>query len=192
MTGQIVTMSALMLAALVLFLLEVLTPTFGVLAIMGAAAVVGAIWQAFLISPMLGWALGIGSLVAVPVYLYLLVKYLPKSSLGRHLFLRSDTTLESGTGTPEKSTLVELVGKTGVADTALRPSGMIRVEGRRVPAAAEHALIDRGQQVRIIRASGMNVIVRPADKSAPAETTDANTDRAVDAHDLDERDRTEG
>jgi len=158
--GTILLIVALVVAALVLLALEVLTPTFGVLAALALAAVVVAVWLAFGVSAVLGTALLVGVVVGVPAYLVVLVRVLPGSSVGRGLFLRKADVPAEGEGTPEVQDYAALVGREGVAETLLRPSGAVRIDGRRVIASAESGLIEKGASVRVIRASGMNVVVR--------------------------------
>jgi len=55
------------------------------------------------------------------------------------------------------------VGRTGMAETLLRPSGAIRVDGKRIIALSESGIITKGQPVKVVRAGGSNVIVRKAD-----------------------------
>jgi membrane-bound serine protease (ClpP class) len=103
----------------------------------------------------------IAVVVLTPAYLYFLVKWLPNTPLGRRLFLRQ-TRAGRGEGTPEARDLAKLVGSAAVAETDLRPSGTIRVDGRRVVALAEGDMIEKGEQVKVIRSAGSNVIVRRA------------------------------
>jgi membrane-bound serine protease (ClpP class) len=160
----------LLLAAMVMFLLEILTPTFGVLAVMGIAALGVAVWFAFTISPGTGLVVIVGILVGMPIYLVFMVRYLPRLPLTRKLFLDRVTGV-AGTGTPKAARYESLVGKTGEAETQLRPAGAIRIEGQRIQATAESGIIEAGQAVRVIKAIGMNVVVRQVE-------TDANTERA--------------
>jgi len=151
----------LLSAAAVLMLLEIVTPSFGVLLVMAMGAIIGASYYGFKISPIVGALVILLGFLAIPIYLFLLMKILPKSPLGRLLFLRKakDATAE---GTPEVSKLEQLVGKTGIADTELRPSGKICVDGQRVVALSEHELIEKGQKVIVIKAGGTDVVVRKA------------------------------
>jgi len=151
----------LLSAAAVLMLLEIVTPSFGVLLVMAMGAIIGASYYGFKISPIVGALVILLGFLAIPIYLFLLMKILPKSPLGRLLFLRKakDAT---AVGTPEVSKLEQLVGKTGIADTELRPSGKICVDGQRVVALSEHELIEKGQKVIVIKAGGTDVVVRKA------------------------------
>lgn len=149
---------ALIVAGMVLLLLEILTPTFGILIAMGIAALAASVVLCFRESFVAGVVLLLALVVAMPVYLVVLVKWLPKSPLGKRLFLRR--AKEPGTGVPEAAEHEALVGKTGVAETLLRPSGAVRIEGRRVIASAESGMVQKGQRIKAIRAEGMNLIVR--------------------------------
>lgn len=144
-----------------LFLFELLTPSFGVFTALGLVAVGLAVYQAFTISPVLGIVLLVALIFAIPAYFILLIKLLPRSKFGGKLFLRKVPDAGGGAA-PEAEKHDALVGKTGTAETQLRPSGAIRIEGQRVIALAESGVIGKGQTVKVIRAKGTNVIVRPA------------------------------
>ncbi|MDP7611325.1 MAG: NfeD family protein [Nitrospinaceae bacterium] len=160
-----VSMIAILLgAAAVLMLLEIVTPSFGVLLVMAMGAIIGASYFGFKIGPFCGASVLLVGLLSIPVYLFLLMKILPNSPLGKLLFLRKakDATAD---GTPEVSKLNKLVGKTGIAETELRPSGKICIDGQRVVAISEHELIEQGQKVIVIKAGGTDVVVRKAESS---------------------------
>ncbi len=150
----------LIVAAMVLFLLEILTPLFGALVALAIGALAWAVYIAWTgISPVAGWVLLIAAVLGSPVYLYFLVKWLPNTPLGRRLFLKNFKA-GRGDGTPEADELIELVGKAGTAETTLRPSGAVRIHGRRVIAVAESGMIEKGATVKAVRTSGMNLVVR--------------------------------
>jgi membrane-bound serine protease (ClpP class) len=149
---------ACLLAAAVCLLLEVCTPSFGVLAFLGLASMAGAVAFGFQINMFVGMMVILGCLILTPVYLYFLVKLLPNTPLGKRLFLRAapDATNDA---TPEAAELATLVGKTGKAETLLRPAGMIRVDGKRYDARAEHEMIEKGATIKVLRAGGTDVVV---------------------------------
>ena len=155
-TGIII---GLLIAAVILLLLEVLTPSFGLLACLAIAALGAAVWQAFTINSLFGGLLVIAILILIPVYLTFMVHLLPKTPLGKRLFLKKAPSADAA-ATPETETLDSLVGKTAVTETMLRPSGAIRIDGKRIIALSESGLIRKGKTVKIIRAAGTNVIVR--------------------------------
>ncbi len=159
MIGKVALMLALIAAGMVLFLLEIVTPTFGLLAAIGLAALGAAVWAAFTISSLFGLIMAVVLILTIPAYIVFLVRLLPKTPLGRRLFLKSSPDA-TGDAAPQSQTHEALVGREGVAESLLRPSGAIRVEGRRIIAVAESGTIEKGAKVLVIRASGSNVTVR--------------------------------
>lgn len=87
-------------------------------------------------------------LVALIVSLYL-GKKLFTSQLFPNLALRDTQKLEDGyLGVVGKNK--ELVGKTGIAHTVLRPSGMVEVEGDVYDAIANYGYIMKGAKIKVI------------------------------------------
>ena len=155
----------LVLAALVLILFEILTPTFGPLAALAVAALVGAIWLTASLSRLAALILGLCLLVVIPAYFFLLVRALPRSPIGRKLFLEKVPD-QSGAGLPQAPRLQAMVGLKGVADTLLRPDGAVRIKGQRIVATAESGIIEKGEAVKIVAAGETSVIVRRLDRGA--------------------------
>ncbi len=54
----------------------------------------------------------------------------------------------------------ELLGKRGVAHTALRPSGIVLVEGERLDVVADNEFVDRGAEVVVTGIDGTRIIVK--------------------------------
>ena len=165
MTGTIILIVVLILAALLLFAVEICTPTFGVLGLAGVGALAWAVYLAFELNPIFGIATLVALLIGVPVYLWATVKWLPKTAVGRILQLRIRKAAP-GEGTPDAAAQKSLVGRTAMTETPLRPSGAIRVDGKRVIASAEAGFIESGCKVRIVKATGMNVVVREVDSDS--------------------------
>jgi membrane-bound serine protease (ClpP class) len=149
-----------LIVGLVLLLVEIITPTFGILIGIGIISFSVAVWRSFLVSEFLGWTMLIALGVLIPAYLVMVVKLLPRSPLGRLLFLGKAPKATSDAA-PESPALSVLVGQQGVAETPLRPGGAVRVGGQRIMARAERGMIDAGTSVKIIKAHGHDVVVRP-------------------------------
>ncbi|MFW6155652.1 MAG: NfeD family protein, partial [Planctomycetota bacterium] len=149
----------LVLLAMLLFLAEMLTPSFGLLSVIGAGALAGAVYFAWGIHQAFGIVMIIASILAVPGYFVVLVRLLPRTTAGRKLFLHRSGD-SAGTASTEIAENQDLVGKTGRAESTLRPSGAVRIDGRRLIAVAESGMIARGATVKVIRLSGSNVVVR--------------------------------
>ena len=167
MAGSITLIIVLIIAAMILFMLEILTPVFGLLVVLAVAALGTAVWQGFVLSPALGWPLLIALVFLTPIYLIALVKYLPRTPRGGRVFLKNaKTDANAGGGAPESGCHEALVGRNGVTETPLRPSGAIRIDQQRVIALAESGMIDKGRTVKVVRATAANVIVRETEPSS--------------------------
>ena len=62
----------------------------------------------------------------------------------------------------EKARTASLVGREGVALTALRPVGGVELDGKRLDALAETTFVAAGTRVRITQADGSQIKVREA------------------------------
>lgn len=149
----------LLAAAMVLAFLEIITPIFGLLALGAMICATAAVVIGFMYAAWLGWILLVVVLILTPVYLTLLVKLLPKTPLGKHLFLGKKPQNLPGEGTPEAAQFDQYVGREAIADSNLRPAGLVKIDGKRIPANAQQGIIKKGATVKIIRADSMNVVV---------------------------------
>ena len=77
-----------------------------------------------------------------------------KQGMFRRIALHAD--LENAFSSP---VLTSLIGKTGVANTDLRPSGKVSIEGEMYDGIAEIGFIDKGTKVRVIRFENAQVYV---------------------------------
>lgn len=161
-SGNLSLAITLLIVTAVIFALEVVTPSFGILAVLGVGAYAGAVYFAFIVSPVVGFLFLLAGFLGTPLYLYGLVKILPRSPIGKRMFLKAAPSATND-AVPDAASLAELVGKTGKAETYLRPSGVVRIDGRRVDARAERGMIDKGTSVTVLRAGGTDVVVRPSE-----------------------------
>jgi len=146
-----------------LFAVEVCTPTFGLLALTAVACLVGMVYLCFGINQVFGIVMIVMLAFIIPAYLWAMIKYLPKTAVGRILQLRAERK-DPGEGTPDATELESLVGATAVAETSLRPSGAVRVNRKRIIATAESGFIEKGTAVKIIKAGGADVVVREVEQ----------------------------
>ena len=157
-----------------LVILEVFIPSFGLLTLCAAGCFAVSVWQAYRASgSAAAWAIGAVAPVLTVVILYFGLKYIPRTSWGRGLVLRdpadggarvpptsSETAYLSPEGGTDEDRLRPLIGKEGVAQSDLRPVGVIAVDGRRVDVVTEGAMIDAGSRVKIVAVEGNRVVVR--------------------------------
>lgn len=160
--------------AIFLLFLELFLPSGGMLAIVGAASVVGSLVCFFLHSTSTGLvALGIG-VVFGPACIWLVFRWWLDSPLGRRMILGGDQLhldqseeeahAASAHAMKERASYhSELVGMTGVAETPLRPIGIIRIDGQRLEALSEHGIIESGTKVTVMEARDNQLKVRSLD-----------------------------
>jgi membrane-bound ClpP family serine protease len=87
---------------------------------------------------------------------WLSIKYFPQTKYGQKMILHH--TLEGAQASRNAS--AELVGKTGVAQTVLRPSGMAMIDGKRLDVVAESGMIVAGSNIRVVAVDGPRIVVR--------------------------------
>lgn len=97
------------------------------------------------------------AIIAALILIYLLAKYLPKSSIFSKLVLSDSEKAEDGyVSVSEEPTLL---GKTGVAITILRPVGIAEIDGKRVEVVSDGEFIQPGTEIKVIKVEGMRVLV---------------------------------
>lgn len=81
-----------------------------------------------------------------------------KMTLFNKIILRDSTNSEQGY--VSNPTRTDLIDKTGVTITPLRPSGTIVIDNERIDAVTEGGFIGSGQRVIVVKAEGVRVVVR--------------------------------
>jgi len=160
------TLIGLVVGGLVLLLAEVFVPG-GVLGAIGGVLMLLGIIGGFLQSRVLGLELLVGSLVGGLLAFWIWLKYFPRSPVGRRLIL--DTSEEDWQGYDQS--FGDLVGKTGVSHTTLRPAGIAVIDGRRVNVVTQGEMVRRGKRVRVVEAEGNRIVVEEIRSDAPSEST---------------------
>lgn len=150
---------ALVIASLILLFLEVLTPSFGLLTVAAVIAAVISVYMAFNVSAIYGWELLVGLVILLPAFLLFVAKMAPETWLGQRLFLPKAPSADKD-ATPQAAELESLVGCEGKAETILRPVGVVRIEGHRIDARSDSDFIEPGTKVKVISATGTDVVVR--------------------------------
>ncbi len=156
----------LLAAGILLLLVEALVlPGFGVAGVLGILAVGGAIVLSMLGSFPTGMdvmvALNVvgGSLVAVGVVGWLILKRLPDDRRASRMILKGSTSREAGyLSAPVRD---ELVGMEGVALTDLRPSGTGEFGEEQIDVVSDGPFVSAGTPIRIVSAEGYRHVVTP-------------------------------
>ena len=148
-------------AAFGIFFLEFFLPTGGLLAVLCVTCAIASIVLGFIHDPTLGMSLLALYSIAAPFMVVFGLRMAAKSRLGRRMVLSAEDPARTAAGLSEGNPALPAVGSAGEAITPLRPSGFIRIDGKRLDASAEGDLIDAGTPIEVISNRGGQLRVRP-------------------------------
>lgn len=148
----------LFLVGILLMILEVFVPGFGLIGITGAAMLgfgyflnYSNLWESI-------FDLSVAIVVAV-VTAYILLKKGYKFLPGKvNLVLSSSTNKQKGYSSGKDYTL--FLGKTGTALTTLRPSGKADINGKTLDVVSNGPIISEGASVQVIYVEGIKITVK--------------------------------
>lgn len=145
------------LGGVLCIIIEFLMPTVGLLAGLGVAAMLYSVVLAMGGDINAVYAMLIALTLSIALFA-LIVRRLPSSQLWRKVVLSDQSTTSRGyvSAAPQDN----LVGKSGIVLTELRPSGSILLEGRPVDVVSEGAFLEKGEKVTVISVNGSRVVVR--------------------------------
>lgn len=142
---------ALLLAA------EVFVPG-GILGILAALALLSGVILAFIDHGSTGgWTAIAAALGLVAFTLWLEFVVLPRTPLGRKLFLKAEI---NGASQPPLAARESVVGQLAVADTVLSPSGYVVVGGKRYEAYSRSGLVTKGETLLVVELDNFRLIVQ--------------------------------
>jgi membrane-bound ClpP family serine protease len=148
---------ALFIVGALLLATEVFVPG-GILGILGAVSLVAGVVLAFIEKGVVGGWIAIGAaVVLVVLMLWFEIKVLPKTALGRRLFLSASIDGASQQPLAARDTVV---GQEALADTMLAPSGYVVVGGKRYEAYSRSGLIAKGEALRVVGLDNFRLIVQ--------------------------------
>ena len=163
--------AALLGLFLFLVVIELFLPSGGLIGLLAGIAAIGSVIAFFKYDNTWGWA-SIGVyIVLVPAIVWFFLKVWLTSSFGRQMILGGDE-LETETGSDNAviaserkrrerlAELTALIGSHGVAATALRPVGTVRIDDRLVDAMSETGIIEPGEDVVVTDAYDNQIKVR--------------------------------
>lgn len=172
---------------LLLLVVEMFTPGFGVAGVTGLLCLAAAIVMqyAFGDARIATYILAIVLLVLVLAILWF-VRSFQRGKLSRSFLVLNDS-IDAASTPGVAAAKAELIGKSGVALTALRPAGIAEIDGNRLDVMTAGAFIEKGEPVTVVNAEGMHILVRPftpaaqaapVSAEAPAEAVEMETPEA--------------
>lgn len=150
----------LVIIGMILIVVEMMIPGFGAAGISGGIAVVA------------GLVIGSDSLTGAMFSLLIIVLLLAvvaavifrsalKGRLSRSPVVLN-TAIEAGSTELASEDIKELVGCKGRTLTALHPSGIAEINGRRVDVSSAAEFINKGEDIEVVSVEGVRVLVKKA------------------------------
>jgi len=149
-----------LIVALVMFIIELFTPGIGIAGATGLLSLIAVIVM------QLGWGhprvamyiIAI-SLLIIILGLVWIIRSMQRGRLSKSFLVLNENV--GGTSVPDvASAKADLLGKSGVALSALRPAGIAQIDGRRVDVTTAGAFIEKGETVTVVKAEGIQILVR--------------------------------
>lgn len=171
---------ALILAGFLLILAEIfLLPGFGLAGILGFVSLLGGAYLALVKAPIpeftWEWIHFNEAIYTLTVTIISFVAFvgisgllLPYSPLGRALMLQTALDVDAGYTAQSQNDVSRSIGLTGVALSALRPSGKGRFGTEKYDIVTRGEFVDEGTAIRIIESSGNRYVVTAIDDEAKA------------------------
>lgn len=98
------------------------------------------------------------ALIAAIILVFLLAKFLPKTTAFSKLVLSESEKTDQGFVSYPSDT--SLIGKSGKALTVLRPAGIAEIDGKKYDVVADNEYIEPGKPIKVIRVEGIKVVVQ--------------------------------
>jgi len=155
-------------AALILFFVELFVPSGGLIALLGALAVVASLVAFFIHDVMTGFIATGVYIVFGPVLVWIGFRIWLASPLASRMVLggvviedeEEAIQLSLARQQEQRAHLESLIGKQGTTITVLRPIGTVRIEGKRLDAMAETGSIEANCAIEVTSVYDNQVKVR--------------------------------
>lgn len=149
---------------IVLMLMEMFLPTGGICFLLSLACFMGGVAISFIYGDsQTGIITLLVVFVAVPLVMVGWFRIWPESMMGKRLIPKDDEDT-SVANMPGNVQLEELRGRIGKTVSALRPSGIVEFDGKRVDCITEGMMVEPDRWVRCIDVRAGRVLVREIEK----------------------------
>lgn len=152
--------SLLFLAGFILIAVELFNPGFGapgisglILLVLGIVFTAKNLVQAFILFILV--------VLILAIILFFVLKSASKGRLSRKLVLKDALNRESGYSS--RTNLSDYLGKTGISNTVLRPSGTGTFDSVKLDIVAEGEYIPKDTPIEIVKVEGMRIVVKRTD-----------------------------
>lgn len=148
---------ALFIGGVIFIIIEILTPTIGLLAGIGVVAILYSLVLAMGGDINAIYMMAISLVISIVIFAVILKK-LPSSRLWKKLILTNTSSTEQGYVSSVDYS--KYLNKEGVVLSELRPSGSVEIDGVPVDVVSEGKFISKGEKVRVVKIEGVRIIVR--------------------------------
>ncbi|MDD9268674.1 NfeD family protein [Paenibacillus sp. GCM10023248] len=147
---------------IVLLVLELFVPSFGILSVLGAICLFGGVLMASSDPAEAAVMLGIALLAAIIVILFAIRTFKHRGVWNRFILREQLTTDKGFTSSPDRSHLLRLTGR---SITPLRPAGTALIQGERVDVVTNGNFIAGDKEIIVVEVEGARVVVRETDET---------------------------
>ncbi|SFL66273.1 NfeD family protein [Salibacterium qingdaonense] len=144
-------------AGIILVGVELFIPGFGIFGLLGAGAFISSLFFASYSTLNIAVSILI-ALVLSAVTVILMFSVFKKRGPVKRFVLEDSVTTDEGFISNESRP--ELIGQTGKSLTPLRPSGSMQMGDERLDVVLEGGYIEKGRDVKIVKAEGSRIVVR--------------------------------
>jgi len=160
----------LFLAAMVIFAIDLMIPSGGVLIGVTACLAFAAVVFAFRHSMSSGIWMLIASMGAIPIMMWLFVEVWPRTPLGRQMISKPEPSGTYVWSDAAKSVNAgSLIGAEGTVLNEMIPSGLVQIGEQTFEAFSESGPIDAGKAVRIVRLDVGRLVVAVIREKKPMD-----------------------
>ncbi len=145
------------IVGVIFIIIEILTPTVGLLAGIGVVAIFYSLILAMGGDINAIYMMVISLVIAIIIFA-IIIKKLPSSKLWKKIILTNTSSTEQGYVSSVDYS--QYLNKEGIVLTELRPSGSVEIDGVPVDVVSEGKFISKGEKVRVVKIEGMRIIVR--------------------------------
>ncbi len=133
-----------------------LIPGFNIFGVLGFISIAGGIFVAYSKLPAFyAHLILIGSLFFSSILIWLFTR----SKSWKKLVLDTNESKEAGFSVQNREYL-ELLNKSGVAHSMLRPAGIVIIEGKKYDVVTEGGFINKDERIQVVEVAGNRIVVR--------------------------------
>lgn len=145
--------TTLLIIGVLLLVAEIFLPG-GIAGILGILCLLGAVIISYVeFGSKVGNGVLFGVLAGLTAGAAFWLKYFPNSRAAKPFISQR---VIGGLGVEQP----DLLNRTGIAYTDLRPSGIAVIDGQRVDVVAENKMIPKGTEIKVVQVEGIRVVVR--------------------------------